>query len=96
VNTLWRTRDFSAHYNTITAKGFWFLQARLRVENGMDKIMSNDHPNGNVTGNGTRAEQALRVSELSCRRLLKRRMNLTPSPRPHEQAEHCPDNRQTV
>ena len=38
---------------------------------GNDKIMSNEHPNGKMTDNGTRAEQALRASELSYRRLFE-------------------------
>ena len=33
--------------------------------------MGNDHPNGNIAGNGTRTERALRVSELSNRRLFE-------------------------
>ena len=63
---------------------------------GADRIMSSAPQNENVTDNETQTEQALRASELSYRDSLKRRMNLIPSPRPHEQAEHCPDNRQTV
>ena len=37
----------------------------------MGGIMSGEHRNGNVTGNGTRTEQALRASELSYRRLFE-------------------------
>src|ERR1039457_1817605 len=38
---------------------------------GKDKIMSSEHPNGQMTDSGTRAEQALRASELSYRRLFE-------------------------
>src|ERR1039457_5374231 len=38
---------------------------------GKDKIMSSEHPNGKMTDSGTRAEQALRASELSYRRLFE-------------------------
>ena len=38
---------------------------------GANRIMTGDHKNGNVTGNGTRTEHALRASELSYRRLFE-------------------------
>jgi PAS domain S-box-containing protein len=40
-------------------------------EIGADRIVNSEHENGNVTGNGTRTEQALRASELSYRRLFE-------------------------
>jgi PAS domain-containing protein len=38
---------------------------------GANGIITGDHKNGNITGNGARTEHALRASELSYRRLFE-------------------------